>query len=177
MEENGVPGETTNPSKVNATLYHKMLYRVHLAMNLVRAHNLVMIGTDYTCSCKFNYHTIFHLNNKCNICINFCSVMFGDIKKLIDANITLWSVQVSNKIIRKCLNGSCLLSLSIFLNNSCVLRLFVVACPAKANSSTLIYPSLSRSQASNLQGNNKATAFAGKLRLYKYIYIINIHTN
>jgi hypothetical protein len=48
-----------------------------------------------------------------------------------------------------------------------VLRLSVVACPAKANSSTLIYPSLSRSQASNLHGSNKVTAFAGKLRLYR----------
>ena len=36
------------------------MYRVHLAMNGFELTTLVVIGTDYTCSCKSNYmyHTI-----------------------------------------------------------------------------------------------------------------------
>ena len=37
--------------------HHIMLYRVHLVMNKTQTHNLVVIGTDCTGSCKSNYHT------------------------------------------------------------------------------------------------------------------------
>ena len=36
---------------------HIMLYREHLAMSWIRT-TLVVIGTDYTISCKSNYYTI-----------------------------------------------------------------------------------------------------------------------
>jgi hypothetical protein len=35
-----------------------MLYQVHLTMSEIQTHNLVVIGTDYTGSCKSNNHTI-----------------------------------------------------------------------------------------------------------------------
>ena len=39
-------------------LYHKMLYRVHLARMGFQPTTLVVIGTDCKGSCKSNYHTI-----------------------------------------------------------------------------------------------------------------------
>ena len=50
--------KTTDLSQVIDKLYHIMLYRATSPSMGLELLTLVVIGTDYTCSCKSNYHTI-----------------------------------------------------------------------------------------------------------------------
>ena len=50
--------KTTDLPQVTDKVYYIMLYQLQLDMNEVRTPTLVVIGTDWTGSCKSNYHTI-----------------------------------------------------------------------------------------------------------------------
>jgi len=45
-----------------------MLYLVHLAQAEFELTTLVVIGTDWLCSCKSNYHTISNMTTPC-VCL------------------------------------------------------------------------------------------------------------
>jgi hypothetical protein len=73
-----------------------MLYRVHLAMSGIRGNNLVVIGTDFTGSCKANYHTTMTASkiNLSSDVVNFVSLTTRKRPRIHIGNNAFLEVQI-----------------------------------------------------------------------------------
>ena len=59
VEEAGIPGENHRPIGIHwQTLSHTVVSSTPRLKQGLKIATLVVIGTDCTCSCKSNYHTI-----------------------------------------------------------------------------------------------------------------------
>jgi len=83
-------GETTDLPQVTDKHYHIMLYQEHLVCAGFELTTLVVICSDYTGSCKSNYHTIttaptyFHKGIK--MTQRFCICVFAITFSILSAN-------------------------------------------------------------------------------------------
>jgi hypothetical protein len=70
--------------KTTDKLYHTMLYQVHIAWAGFELTTLVVIGTDYTGSCKSNYHTIATM-----MALDFCCIQAFFFSLILSCMISL----------------------------------------------------------------------------------------
>ena len=86
-------GENHRPAASHWPAFSHMLYWIHLAMSEIQITTVVVIGTDWTVSCKSNYHTITTMTSP-QLVIYYCLTIYvmknNYIMYSIKSKITIW---------------------------------------------------------------------------------------
>ena len=122
VEETGIPQKKTPTCHKSLTNYHIMLYRVHIALAGFELTTSVAIGTEYTGSCKFKYHTIMTTTAPTKFCFTVFFIIFYDVCWYLKWCYKSWTIEITPLVATIMLllyNNSVINSMYKWKNNIC----------------------------------------------------------